>query len=124
MITLQMKGIEEASAYLKKLRGNLERLGKARIMIGSNLKYAYGIEFGRHRVSGRTARKMGGAFMLTNARKEVQADLIQEVKAAIVQGGDIDQALYRAALKAENIAKSNTPVKTGSLRRSLHTIRG
>lgn len=121
MIDMQIKGIEEARQFLEKMDRNLQDISRVKAFIGSNLRYAYGIEYGVTR-GGKLARRAGGAFMITNAIKDVRDDLKRNMIAAITGDGDIEAAVYRAALTAENIAKGKTPVRTGSLRRSIHTV--
>jgi hypothetical protein len=121
MINYEVGGIQEAITELKRLRDGIERIGKARVRVGSNLKYAYGIEFGKHK-GGSIARAAGGVFMLTNAIKAIQEPLKRELIQALRNGQNPIDILIKYAFKAQNLAMANTPVKTGSLRRSLHTI--
>lgn len=121
MITIKVTGVDTAQARLRTMQQGAARLGRTRILVGSNLKYAYGIEKGRHR-GGRLARAAGGAFMLQKGLDSIKESLPRDIAQAIDTGDSVYDAVYRNALRAENVAKSFTPVKTGSLRRSFHTV--
>lgn len=120
-IDFHVIGLDKAVAYFKKLAEEANRVGKIRILVGSNLKYAYGIEYGRHK-GGRLARRAGGAFMLKQGFDSVQDTLRADIARAIETNGSVYDAMFKNALRAEAVAKANTPVKTGSLRRSFHTV--
>lgn len=121
MIILKVTGIEQAQAYLKVMEEGARRLGGTRILVGSDLKYAYGIEHGRHR-GGSLARAAGGAMMLHQGLESVRDSLPRDIVKAIETGGSVYDAVFKNALRAENVTKQQTPVKTGSLRRSFHTV--
>lgn len=120
-IDFRVIGFEKAVAYLKQLIEESQKAGRIRILVGSNLKYAYGIEYGQHR-GGRLARRAGGAMMLHRGFDSVQETLKADIADAIEKNGSVYDAMFKNALRAEAVAKANTPVKTGSLRRSFHTV--
>lgn len=121
---VSIDGAETVRAYLQSLREGLGRAGDETIMVGSNLVYAFGIETGRHR-GGRLARRAGGAFYLRDAFNSIKGRLEPEIAAALPRGQD---AVLRAMLKlgydVEREAKNLVPVRTGALRRSIHTVVG
>lgn len=121
MITVKVTGVDTAQARLKILREGAARLGRTRILVGSSLKYAYGIETGRHR-GGRLARKAGGAYMLKKGLAAIHGTLPRDIASAVETGGSVYDAVFKNALRAQNVAMANTPVRTGSLRRSFHTV--
>lgn len=121
MIDIKVKGVKEAQTRLRVMREGAQRLGGIRILVGSNLKYAYGIEKGRHRGGG-LARSAGGAHMLQKGLDSIRETLPNDIARAIETGDSVYDAVFRNALRAENVAKANTPVITGTLRRSFHTV--
>lgn len=113
----------EAQKYLNTLRDAARSLDGIRILVGSNLKYAFGIEHGyRFSNPSRKTRKAGGVFMLTRAVASVQAGLITDLRKALDNGGSVFDVVYKWALQAEKRTKDETPVVTGTLRRSFHTV--
>ena len=119
MIKITVTGITVAEQRLRTIAEGAKRLGKTRILVGSNLKYAFGIEYGRHR-GGRLARRAGGAGMLQKGLDSVRGSLPQDIGQALESGGSVYDAVYRNALRIVDVTMANTPVKTGTLRRSFH----
>lgn len=121
MIKIEATGITVAQRRLGIIEEGAKRLGRTRILVGSNLKYAFGIEYGRHR-GGRLARRAGGAGFLRKGLDSIRGTLPADISQAIESGGSVYDAVFRNALRVEDVAKANTPVVTGTLRRSLHTV--
>jgi len=121
VITIKVSGATVAQRRLQTMRDGAERLGNTRILVGSNLKYAFGIEFGRHR-GGRLARSAGGAFFLKKGLDSIKDSLPRDIGNALANGSSVYDAMLKNALQLQNVAMANTPVNTGSLRRSLHTV--
>lgn len=112
----------EFQVTMRRLNQAAVSLGGSVVRVGSNLVYAYGIEHGRHR-GGSLARAAGGAFMLRNALQAVHPRIKSTIAAALLHGEQAArQALLRLGYDVERGAKATVPVKTGSLRRSLHTV--
>lgn len=118
-------GLKEAIAYLARLQGNAQAANHFRVRVGSNLQYAWGIEFGRTR-GGRMARRKGGVLYLTKALADVKPTIKQELRASLIGGpGATLAALRKLGYSVEGKAKVyETAVVTGSLRRSIHTVVG
>jgi hypothetical protein len=121
LISFKMTGIPPAGQRLETMKEGIRRLGRIRILVGSNLKYAYGQEYGRHR-GGRLARRAGGAYFLQKGFDSIRQSLASDVARAISANGNVYDEVFKNALRAEAVAKENAPVKTGTLRRSLHTV--
>lgn len=121
MIKINVTGITIAENRLNTIRDGVRKLGGTRILVGSNLKYAFGIEYGRHR-GGRLARRAGGARMLSKGFDSIQGTLPRDIGQALETGGSVYDAVYRNALRAADVTMANTPVKTGTLRRSFHVV--
>ena len=138
-VSVTIMGAKEAQAYLSKLHGGAKYMNGAVVQTGSNVVYAYGIEFGQKRKGG-LARRAGGSFALTDAYKAVKPDIAREVRDALPGG----PSAVLAALKAlandvltgtkeklkERVYGLPIPVgsrsgkakwrRTGTLRRSYH----
>lgn len=109
-----------ATRYLSSLADATAALGRMRLVAGSPVPYAYGIETGRTR-SGRVARARGGARMVEHGMAETRRQ-IPRIVAQLLQrptGGvakDVEDAFRRTALGA---IQSRTPVVFGRLRNSF-----
>ena len=123
MIDIKLDGLDKATARLNALKESFRSFGGKTVLVGSNLVYAYGIEFGKTR-SGRMARRAGGAFMLRNALNAIRPE-VDDVFRGALSGNvpDLGMALYKLGLRLQSLAQGQTPVKTGSLRRSMHTVK-
>jgi hypothetical protein len=121
-IGVTAKGLTQALKYLVEQESRARAFNHIRVLVGSNLVYAFGIEFGKTR-SGRLARRAGGAFMLTNALKLIRPEIADIFARAGTAAFDFGMALYKLGLRVQTLAMGETPVKTGSLRRSMHTVR-
>ncbi len=98
---------------------------QARAQVGSSMPYAYGIETGRHRVSGRVARSAGGAYYLQRAVNAVLADADSDVSQGLEKvGAPGPWVLRRLGRWARRLARLNVVRKTGRLRRSLTVLVG
>ena len=108
-------GLSEARAYFSRLKEGAEAAQRLRVLVGSPLKYARYVHEGTKRMKGRP--------FLTNALRGAEPRIKQRFAAAIERGPD---AVLRAGLESgydvQRGAQRDAPVKTGSLRRSLHTV--
>ena len=121
LMTAEVLGVDEAEAYLKSLNAGVKGADKTIVRVGTAVVYAWGIEFGRAR-SGRNARAAGGARMLTDAFAAVRNDIAPTIAEALPKGEDATvKAMMGLGYQVEALAKAATPVRTGNLRRSLHT---
>lgn len=122
-IELKVTGSTETAAYLRRYARGVRRLQGAQVQVGSKMPYAYGIETGRHRKSGKLARGAGGVFYLQRAVNVVlgdaDADLSQGLKRVQTPGPWI---LRRIGRWARRLARLNIVRKTGRLRRSITVI--
>lgn len=120
MPRIVLKGVTESAAWLRRYQRGLERLRGQTAYVYSRLPYAWGIEHGRHRKSGKLARRAGGSFYLRRAVATVQAS----ARADISEGLARVQApgpwiLRRLARWVRRLARQNAPRRRGRLRRSI-----
>lgn len=121
LVSIELVGVTDLVALLRRYEDGAAALADVVVVVGTNLPYAYGQHQGRYR-SGRLARRRGGTYFLTRALERVQSTIAPAVAAALPRGpvAAVRALLGRGhALHAE--AGPLTPVRTGSLRRSLHT---
>lgn len=121
MITIQVED-KEAQEFLARLQRNLAELNGTKVLVGSNQPYAYGIHEGFTR-SGRRARKAGGSFYIKKGIQAAESEIRNDIVHAIRTGADLGDALYKGGLRAQRYAQDIVPVKSGNLRRSIHTVR-
>jgi hypothetical protein len=88
--------------------------------VGSPLKYARPIETGLRR--GRMWRRAGPARMLGRALEEELPNIRRDVTRALERGQSVRDVLLSAGYKIQRRAQTYTPVRTGTLRRSIHTL--
>ena len=79
---VRIMGLEEAERRLADLGSSVEEVKNAYVVVGTNVEYAWGIEFGRKR-NGQLARKLGGSFALTDAFEQVQPRIGPEIAWAL-----------------------------------------
>lgn len=124
MAEIRVLGVREAQRYLDRLQGGAKAAGGKVVMVGTPLVYGWGIEFGRKRGGG-LARRAGGAFYLTGALAQVKPRIRKALTAALPFGASaVLDAAKKLGFDVERLAKERVPVRTGTLRRSLHTVVG
>lgn len=110
-------GLPEARAYFAKLKDGATAVGRLSVLVGSPVRYARYQELG--------TRYLRGRFYLTNALRAVQPRIKPAITAAVEKG---PQAVYDAGLRlgyeVQRAAQATAPVRTGNLRRSIHTVAG
>ena len=80
----------------------------ASAVVGSRLPYAWGIEFGRHRVSGKLARRAGGVRYITTAVETVLGDMDRDISEGLNKvTAPGPWVLKRLALWARRLARKN-----------------
>jgi hypothetical protein len=111
---VQVDGLEEAKAYFAALASGAEAARRALVLVGSPLRYARYQEFGTKRLAGR--------LYLTRAARELTG--AEEAIAGALDKGPsaVLDAFLRLGYRVQRAAQGYAPVKTGSLRRSIHTV--
>lgn len=104
--------------------GTLRGIQRQPIKLTSALPYAYGIEFGRHRM-GSLARKAGGAFYMAAARQRIQQVAAGELSAAAARGpAALALAWPSLGLNGLIAARGMVPVVSRDLQNSLQAWLG
>lgn len=109
-LSITLKGMEDAEKQMARIERGLAALKDYTGVVFSRLPYAYGIEFGRHRVSGKLARKAGGSFYIRRAIDTVLAgadhDLSEGLNKVTAPGVWV---VRRLALWARRLSRQNAP---------------
>lgn len=117
---MTLKGVDDVQKQVKMIESGLNSLKGYKGLVGSRMPYAYGAEFGRHRKSGKLARRAGGVGYLTRAvdtmLNSADADISQGLEKVKAPGRWI---LKRLALWVRRLARANAPRVAGRLRRSI-----
>lgn len=109
-VSITLQGLEDAEKQMARIERGVKSMGKYDGYIFSRLPYAYGIEEGRHRKSGKLARKAGGAFYMRRAVDTVlsgaDTDISEGLNKVSAPGRWVIQ---RLALWARRLARLNAP---------------
>lgn len=107
---ITLTGMDNAEKQMARIERGLEALKAYTGVVYSKMPYAYGIEFGRHRKSGKLARKAGGAFYIRRAIDTVLSnadhDLSEGLNKVTAPGPWV---VRRLALWARRLARKNAP---------------
>lgn len=107
---ITLNGMEDADKQMERIERGLKALQNYAAEIGSRLPYAYGIEEGRHRVSGKLARRAGGSRYIRRAVDTVLSDadndLAEGLKKVTAPGVWV---VRRLGLWARRLARANAP---------------
>lgn len=119
-----LKGLDDADKQMARIERGLKALQNYTGIVGSKLPYAYGIEFGRHRVSGKLARRAGGAFYIRRAIDTVLSDADRDLSEGLnkVTAPGI-WVVRRLALWARRLARKAAPRGPRKKRRSYRLRR-
>lgn len=121
LIRVEIAGLDDVQAWLRDVERGAAAAADHAVIVGTNFPYAYPVHEGRFR-SGRLARRAGGAFFFTRALEQVRPEIERMLAAAVPKGPRaVVLVLAAIGLRLEAVAKQFTPVRTGSLRRSIHT---
>jgi hypothetical protein len=109
-LRITLNGMEDAEKQMQRIERGTKAMGRYTGEVGSKLPYAYGIEYGRHRKSGKLARRVGGALYITQAVNMVlsnaDADLAEGLNKVTAPGPWV---IRRLALWARRLARIYAP---------------
>lgn len=107
---ITLNGMEDVEKQMERIRRGAKALGGYSGEVGSKLPYAWGIEEGSHRVSGKTARAAGGSHYIRRAVDTVlsgaDADLAEGLDKVTAPGPWV---IRRLALWARRLSRLNAP---------------
>lgn len=114
---ITITGIKKAQEYVSTLKSGAEAAGKAVVLVGTAVRYGRYVEQG--------TRRMKAQPYLVPALRAVEGRIGPEVAEALPKGPSaVLSTLLRLGYQVEAGAKRRVPVRTGHLRRSLHTTAG
>lgn len=109
-LRITLKGMDDVEKQMKRIERGSKAMGRYVGEVGSKLPYAWGIEYGRHRVSGKLARRAGGAQYITRAINTVtsgmDSDISEGLDKVTAPGAWV---IRRLALWARRLARANAP---------------
>lgn len=121
-MNVTVQGMAEAQTQFKRIVRGVVALSETQLFVGSRLPYAYGQEEGHHRVSGKLARRMGGAKYLTQAKDTVLADADRDIAEGLTKVTAPGAWVIRRLAKwIRRLARVNAPV--GSVARTVQAKR-
>lgn len=82
-LKITLKGMDDAQEQLRRIERGSRRMTETEGRVFSRAPHAWGIEFGRHRVSQKMARRAGGAYYLSRAVKEVESGGVGDISAGL-----------------------------------------
>jgi hypothetical protein len=107
---ITLTGMEDVKKQMTRIEKGLAALKDYESSVYSKLPYAYGIHEGRHRVSGKLARRAGGSQYIRRAVDTVlgdaDRDLTEGLKKVTAPGVWV---VRRLALWARRLARANAP---------------
>ncbi len=116
-VTIRLLGIKEAQAAVTRYKDGAAAAGKMAVLVGNRVRYAPYVHFG--------TRRMRGRPYLANALRAVAPRIRTEITVALPKG---PRAVLDAALRlghaVQRAAQAEAPVRTGNLRRDIHTVAG
>jgi hypothetical protein len=117
---MTLHGTGEAQRQLARIARGCAALAHWRGFVGSRLPYAYGAEYGTHRVSGRLARRAGGTRFLESAVGQVMTGADKDISDGLTKVSAPGRwVIRRLALWARRLARAGVPRQKGRLRRSI-----
>lgn len=118
--SITLKGMEDAQKQLERIKRGSAGMAKWRGFVYSRRPYAWGIEHGTHRVSGKTARRVGGAQYMNEAVSTVLSGADQDLSSGLSKVTAPGRwVIKRLALWGRRLSRANVPTDTGKLRRSI-----
>lgn len=107
---INLKGMDDVEKQMERIARGTKVMGKFEASVGSRLPYAWGIEYGRHRKSGKQARRKGGAMYITSAVEAVLSgadkDLSEGLSKVTAPGPWV---IKRLGLWSRRLARANVP---------------
>lgn len=114
-----LNGMEDADKQLQRIERGTKAMENYVAVVGSRLPYAWGQEFGSHRVSGKLARRSGGSRYITRAVETVLSDADRDISEGLEKvTAPGSWVLKRIGLWARRLARVNAPKKERGIKKS------
>lgn len=122
MLRITIKGLDDAEKQIARIRRGSALMARTVATVGSKMPYAYGAEYGYHRVSKKLARRSGATYYLFNAADIVlsraDGDVSEGLKKVTAPGPWV---LRRLAGWVRRVAKRLAP--RGGVKKSPYRLR-
>ncbi len=122
MLKITVQGLPDVDKQLKRIRRGAALMARAQATVGSAMPYAYGAEYGYHRVSKKLARRSGATYYLFNAAdivfRRADGDISEGLKKVTAPGPWV---LRRLAGWVRRVAKTLAP--RGGAKRSPYRLK-
>lgn len=113
-ISITITGVDSFQQRVARYRDAATAASRSAVVVGTNVRYAIYQHEG--------TRFMTGTFYLARGLAAVRPEITPAVAKALPKGGGaVRDALLKLGYKVEAAAKPFVRVRTGNLRRSLHT---
>lgn len=118
--SITLRGMDDAKKQLERIERGIKGAAAWTAFVYSRAPYAWGIEYGAHRVSGKLARRAGGAQYMNQAVSTVMSGADMDLS----EGLDKVKApgrwtIVRIARWARRLSRLNVPTGSGQLRRTI-----
>ncbi len=121
MLRITLRGLKETDDKLKRIERGAAAMARTQAVVGSNMPYAFGAEFGRHR-RGRLARRSGGSYYLLRSLQRVQVESDRDISDGLKRvTGPGPWVLRRLAGWVRRLAKQRAP--RGGSKKSPYRLR-
>lgn len=121
---ITLNGMEDTQKQLERIERGTKAMDRYRAEVGSKLPYAWGMEFGRHRVSGKLARRSGGTLYITRAVQTVLSDADRDISEGLTKvTAPGAWVLRRLGLWSRRLARANAPRGPKNKKRSYRLRR-
>lgn len=122
-LDVRVTGLDKVTELFRDLEHGAEYVGKLRARIVTDRPYAHWIEEGYY-LHGRPGRRAAGGAHMMRAGLERITELVQPAVARNLEKGPqaVDRAVAGVLGEGTKTTKAATPVKSGNLRASFHTI--
>lgn len=112
-ITIQ--GLEEVDVRLKRIARGAAAMARTEAIVGSAMPYAYGAEYGRHRLSGKLARRSGGTHYMLRTLQRVMLEADRDISVGLKKvKGPGPWVVKRLGLWVRRLARQRAPRGAGS----------
>lgn len=109
-LRITLNGMDDAQKQMQRIERGTKAMARYEGQVYSKLPYAYGAEYGRHRKSGKLARRAGGSFYMQRAIDEASsgadADISEGLNKVTAPGSWV---IRRLALWVRRLARRNAP---------------
>ncbi len=118
--SITLRGMDDAKKQLERIERGIKGMASWTAFVYSRMPYAWGIEYGTHRVSNKLARRAGGDQYMNEAVSTVLSGADYDLSEGLSKVGAPGKwTMLRTGRWARKVARANVPQESGRLRRSI-----